>query len=191
MLWHRIGWTTLTLLVLPVSHSQETAGFNLDQHVNQAIDTWSSSHKTVVTTDARRELVLDAHNAVGETTRQHPEFSSTDIAKVVPAAMITFLSDTQNNTTAATLPQLVQERITGFGQVLPQPSEYPTLSVSVTPPKPPDFVVSINGVSYQAGSSLFRLKAGLTQVRVARAAHSCERSITITQTGPNVVTCQL
>lgn len=192
MNWRGIRFGALVLVVVPVAYSANPSGVDLELGVNQAINTWSSDHKTEVTADARHDLVLDARNAVGETTRQHPDISFTDVAKVVPSAVVAFLSDTQNNATAATLSQLVQERITGFGQVLPEPSDYPTLSVNVSPPKPPDFVVSINGVAYQAGSSVFRLKAGVTQVRVVREGHgSCNRNITVTQNGPNVVSCQL
>lgn len=170
----------------------QTPGGDFDAKVNRAIDIWSADHGTVVTRDARDQLFHDARMAVTETTRQHPELNTVDVAGVVPLAMAAFLTDTQNNATAATLHQKVQERVTGFGQVLPAISDYPTLAVNVSPPRPPDFVVSINGVAYQAGSTLFRVKVGVAQIHIARSGHGgCDRSITVTQSGPNVVTCRL
>jgi len=164
----------------------------VDRRVDQAIDIWSSDHHTVVSREAREKLVLDAHTAIGETRQQHPNFTANEVANVVPSAMAAFLTETQYNATAGTLPQLVQERLTGYGQVLPGLSEYPTLSVNVSPAAPPDFVVSINGTAYTAGSSVFRVRAGLTQVHVTRGTHSpCDRRITVTLTGPNVVACPL
>jgi hypothetical protein len=191
MRFRAFALTSVAFILQPMAPRAAPPPQGFDSRLGQAIDTWSSDHHTVVSLEARQRLVLDAHSAIGETRQQHPNFADADIANVVPSALAAFLTQTQNNATAATLPQLVQERLTGYGQVLPGLSDYPTLSVSVTPAQPLDFVVSINGTAYTAGSSLFRVRAGLAQVHVTRGTHNpCDRSFMITVAGPNVVACR-
>src|SRR5262245_61039065 len=48
------------------------------------------------------------------------------------------------------------------------PADFPILTVDVDPDDPPDFVVAINGNSYQAGSRSFRVVVGTVTITVVR-----------------------
>jgi hypothetical protein len=186
-----IFFTFLTLpCYSPTAHSADSPADTLNSSVTAAIDTWSLDQRAVVTSGARYKLLQDAHTALDSTTKQFPELSASDVAKVVPAAVYKFLGNTQGNAKSATLAQLVQERIAQNGLVFPAISEYPTLRVDVVPAKPPDFVVSINSVAQPAGSANFRVLVGSLDVSVARSGHAlCQKRLIVTATGPNVVRC--
>ena len=71
------------------------------------------------------------------------------------------------------------------------PTDFPILTVNVDPNEPPDFVVAINGESFQAGSRLFRVDVGRATIIVVRQGKSpCQQKLNVTQTGPNSVSCK-
>ena len=71
------------------------------------------------------------------------------------------------------------------------PADFPILTVNVDPNEPPDFVVAINGNSYQAGSRSFRVDIGKVTIIVVRQGKSpCQHTLDVTQTGPNSVSCK-
>ena len=71
------------------------------------------------------------------------------------------------------------------------PADFPILTVNVDPNEPPDFVVAINGNSYQAGSRSFRVDVGEVTIIVVRQGKSpCQQKLNVTQTGPNSVSCK-
>ena len=71
------------------------------------------------------------------------------------------------------------------------PADFPILTVNVDPNEPPDFVVAINGNSYQSGSRSFRVDVGEVTIIVVRQGKSpCQQKLNVTQTGPNSVSCK-
>jgi hypothetical protein len=75
--------------------------------------------------------------------------------------------------------------------LLVSPTFYPILTVSVDPNEPEDWVVAINGTPYQAGASKFRVLAGSTTITVTRQGKPpCNATVSVTDSGPNGVTCK-
>ena len=61
------------------------------------------------------------------------------------------------------------------------PADFPILTVNVDPNEPPDFVVAINGNSYQAGSRSFRVDVGEVTIIVVRQGKSpCQQKLNVT-----------
>ena len=61
------------------------------------------------------------------------------------------------------------------------PTDFPILTVNVDPNEPPDFVVAINGESFQAGSRLFRVDVGRATIIVVRQGKSpCQQKLNVT-----------
>jgi hypothetical protein len=76
--------------------------------------------------------------------------------------------------------------------VLPQVSDYPTMTVNVDPADPADFVVAINDTRYRSGARAFRVAPGPTSVIVTRhGKEPCKATLEVTADGPNIVACQL
>jgi hypothetical protein len=71
-------------------------------------------------------------------------------------------------------------------------SSLPTLVVHVEPAEPANFVVSINGTSYDAGARMFRVVEGAATIVVARPGKDpCKATLKITESGPNAIECQM
>jgi hypothetical protein len=101
-------------------------------------------------------------------------------------------SDTSGPYADANLPDLREEHFQEIGSPLTSPYSYPTLTVTVDPPQPADFVVSINGTAYQAGACLFKVVAGPAKIVVYRQDKPpCTVGIDVTDHGPNAVACKL
>jgi hypothetical protein len=79
-----------------------------------------------------------------------------------------------------------------WGSALQAPIEIPILTISVDPSEPPDFVVTINTTRYKAGEDAFRVATGLATIIVTRTGKApCKKVLTVTESGPNTVTCKL
>jgi len=112
--------------------------------------------------------------------------------EVTARSVVSFLERSQQNKQSASLASLLEQYAMSTGQVLPQLTDYPTLVVQVEPAKPEDFVVTIDQVSYPAGSTTFRVTEGSKTVRVGRANKvPCDKAIRVTRQGPNLVACSL
>jgi hypothetical protein len=188
--WVAIGILGYSSTFADQSDNAKTLEF--DQRVSAAITAWSQSTSTYVTGDASRKLTVDAARACNTVSMRHAKLDPKEVCKTAPAAVVTYLDRSQGNRPTATLTSLIEERITGNGIVLPELVDYPTLSIVVTPPTPPDFVVTIGNVSYPSGSTTFRVTIGKMTVRVVRKGNpTCERRVEVSATGPNSVTCAL
>ena len=76
--------------------------------------------------------------------------------------------------------------------LLPQVSDYPTVTVDVDPADPADFVVAINDTRYRSGARAFRVVPGSASVIVTRRGKEpCKATLEVTADGPNVVACRL
>jgi hypothetical protein len=75
---------------------------------------------------------------------------------------------------------------------LQNPAQIPILTVNVDPSEPPDFVVTINTTHYQAGDRVFSVAAGLVTIIVTRTGKApWKQTLTVTESGPNMVACKL
>lgn len=73
-----------------------------------------------------------------------------------------------------------------------QPSDFPTVTVTIEPADPRDFVVTINGKPYQAGARMFRVLNGPTTITVTRRGKEpCKATLEVIAGGPNAVACRL
>jgi hypothetical protein len=76
--------------------------------------------------------------------------------------------------------------------LLPQVSDYPTMTVSIDPADPADFVVTINNTRYPSGARAFRVVPGTASIVVTRRGKEpCKATLEVTPTGPNVIVCRL
>jgi len=76
--------------------------------------------------------------------------------------------------------------------LLPQISDYPTMTVNIDPADPANFVVTINGTPYPPGARLFRIVPGsLSIVVTRRGKEPCKATLAATASGPNVIVCRL
>jgi hypothetical protein len=76
--------------------------------------------------------------------------------------------------------------------LLPQVSDYPTMTVNIDPADPADFVVTINNTRYQSGARAFRVVPGTTSIIVTRRGKEpCKATLEVTAAGPNVIACRL
>jgi hypothetical protein len=76
--------------------------------------------------------------------------------------------------------------------LLAQVSDYPTVTITVDPADPNDFVVAINETRYRAGARAFRVVPGPASVIVTRRGKEpCKATLEVTVDGPNVIACRL
>jgi hypothetical protein len=76
--------------------------------------------------------------------------------------------------------------------LLPQVSDYPTVTVNVDPADPADFVVAINETRYRSGARAFRVVPGPASIVVTRRGKEpCKATLEVTASGPNEIACKL
>jgi hypothetical protein len=76
--------------------------------------------------------------------------------------------------------------------LLPQVSDYPTVTVTVDPADPADFVVAINETRYRSGARAFRVVPGPASIMVTRRGKEpCKTTLEVTAEGPNVIACKM
>ncbi len=76
--------------------------------------------------------------------------------------------------------------------LLPQVSDYPTMTVNIYPADPADFVVTINDTRYPSGARAFRVVPGTASIVVTRRGKEpCKATLEVTASGPNVIACRL
>jgi hypothetical protein len=67
--------------------------------------------------------------------------------------------------------------------MFPQVTNFPTLKISITPPTPADFSVSIDGTVFNGGLTNFRIAARKLEVVVTRAGKALCRFVVDLQPG--------
>jgi hypothetical protein len=179
----------MTLAGVAVGGAQTTA-------LDRALDEWALAKQVGIAPSVRSDLAARAQKAVDDVHKNNPNISISRLRELVPKAVVSYLEKTQSNGTSPPLSDLLEdlavpkvlEEAGAWGSI----NVYPILTVEITPDKPADFVVAIDGGPYQAGLKVFRVLAGDRSVRVTRSNRPpCVAVVKVTPIGPNVVACAM